>query len=406
MRARPLVLALVICGVGAAAALAQEWTGWRGPSRAGTAPAFKAPDRWPDRPTKVWSVPAGLGHSSPIVAERRVYLFSRPTEQEALAAYDLASGRQLWQKTYDASYDVNPAAARHGKGPKSTPVFDAARVFTFGISGILSAWQARDGQLLWRKDFSATSPEYGTATSPLVAEGLLIVFSGGPGNGALMALDAAKGVVRWEWKGDGPAYSSPVVANFSGVAQVIVQSQRHLVAVALRDGRPLWQIPFTTSFNQNIVTPLVVGDLLIYSGFDQPLTAVRAAQQGTKWSTEEAWRNESLPNFMSTPVAVGSTLFGLTQRNKGQFFAADARTGKTLWVTKGREGDNAALVAAGDVVIAATTEGELVILKSNPNAFEVVKRYTVADSPIWAHPVPVENGLLVKDERSLAYFRF
>jgi outer membrane protein assembly factor BamB len=409
-KARPLVLALAICGAGPAVSFAQEWTAWRGPSRAGTAPAFKAPARWPDRATKVWSVPAGIGHSSPIVAERRVYLFSRLDEQEALTAYDLTTGRQLWQTAYDAPYEVNPAAARHGQGPKSTPAFDGGRVFTFGISGIMSAWQARDGQLLWRKDFRkdfpATSPEYGTATSPLVAQGHVIVFAGGPGNGALMALDAGNGTVRWAWKGDGPAYSSPIVATFGGVAQVITQSQRHLVSVALKDGRLLWQIPFTTSFDQNIVTPLVVGDLLIYSGLDQPLTAVRVSQQGTKWSTTEAWRNDSLPNYMSTPVAVGGTLFGLTHRNRGQFFAADARTGKTLWTTKGREGNNAALVAAGEVVIAATTEGELVVMRANPNAFEVLKRYTVADSPIWAHPIPAEGGLLIKDERTLAYFRF
>jgi hypothetical protein len=30
----------------------------------------------------------------------------------------------------------------------------------------------------------------------------------------------------------------------------------------------------------------------------------------------------------------------------------------------------------------------------------------VADSPVWAHPVPAGNGVLIKDEETLAYYRF
>jgi hypothetical protein len=36
-----------------------------------------------------------------------------------------------------------------------------------------------------------------------------------------------------------------------------------------------------------------------------------------------------------------------------------------MWTSKGREGENAALVTAGDLVMAMTTEGELVILRAN-----------------------------------------
>ena len=59
-----------------------------------------------------------------------------------------------------------------------------------------------------------------------------------------------------------------------------------------------------------------------------------------------------------------------------------------MWTTKGREGENAALVTAGELVMAMTTEGELVILRRNPKAFDPVKRYTLAESAVWAHPAP------------------
>ncbi len=389
---------------------AQDWPQWRGPARDGVATAsFKPPAAWPDRPKQAWKVPAGLGHSSPLVVGDRVYLFSRVGEQEALVARDLASGKEIWRQSYDAPYDMNPAATSHGKGPKSTPVHDSGRLFTFGIGGVLSAWQARDGSVIWRKDFKkdfkSTVPDFGVAMSPVVTGGLVIVHAGGQ-DGALLALDAATGTVKWSWKGDGPAYASPVVADMSGTRQVITQSRRAIVGVALADGSLLWQIPFTTSYDQNSITPLVVKDLLIYGGIGKPTAGVRVSQAGGKWSAVEAWANASLPLYMSTPVESGGFLYGLSNRNSGQFFCLEAATGKTMWTTKGREAENAALLTAGGVVLAMTTEGELVVFRANPAQFEVVKRYTLAESPVWAHPGLTGNGIVVKDLESLALWRF
>jgi hypothetical protein len=63
-------------------------------------------------------------------------------------------------------------------------------------------------------------------------------------------------------------------------------------------------------------------------------------------------------------------------------------------------------VVAGGVVLALTTEGELLVLEAGGAAFKLLKKYTAADSPTWAHLGVVDDGVLVKDERSLAYFRF
>ena len=84
----PVTLGLTIVACCAAALGAQDWPQWRGPSRTGSTAAFKAPAKWPDRPTQVWKVAAGIGHSSPVVAGTRVYQFSRIGEQEAVTAYD------------------------------------------------------------------------------------------------------------------------------------------------------------------------------------------------------------------------------------------------------------------------------------------------------------------------------
>jgi outer membrane protein assembly factor BamB len=406
---RPLAIALTLA-VAIAGVHAQDWAQWRGPARSGTTEAFTAPAAWPDRPKKVWEAAVGTGHSSPVVSGGRAFVLSRVGEDEVLTAFDVQSGKQAWQQRSRAPYQVNPAAESHGKGPKSTPAAGGGRIFTLGINGSLSAFEAATGKSLWRKpfagEFDATSPDFGAAMSPLIEGGLVIAHVGGNKNGALSGFDAATGAVRWQWKGEGPGYASPVIGTFAGTRQVVTQSRSHLVGVSAADGRLLWQVPFTTPYDQNIVSPVVFDDLVIYSGIDQPLTAVRVSASNGQWSARQAWRAESVPMYMSSAVVSGGYLYGLTHRNKGQFFCAEPRTGKVLWITRGREAENAALIASGDLLIATTTEGELVVARRDPAKFEVIKRYTVAESPIWAHPAPAGRGLLIKDSEKLSYWVF
>ena len=404
-----VIASVAVFAISSSAYAVQDWPQWRGPSRTGTIERFTPPAKWPDRPKQIWKVQVGAGHSSPIVVAGRVYVFTRVGEQEVVSARDLLNGKEVWQQAYDAPYQINPAASAHGKGPKSTPVHDRGRIYTFGIGGILSAWQAEDGKRVWtrdfKKDFPSTVPEFGVAMSPAIVNGLLIVHAGGAGNGAVMALDAISGATRWAWKGDGPAYDSPIVATFAATPQIVLQSQRNLVSLGL-DGRVLWQLPFVTEYEQNSITPIASGDLLIYGGLSKPTTAIRPTLTAGKWQTPQVWQNADIPTYMSTPVASGGYLFGLTHRNRGQFFCVEARSGKTLWTTKGREGENAAMLTAGDLVMAMTTEAELVVLRNDPKAPDVVKRYTLADSPVWAHPAVVNGGIVVKDAESVAYWTF
>src|SRR5215471_16124568 len=96
------------------AALAQDWNQWRGPNRDAVVASFSPPNTWPDKLKPIWKVQVGVGHSSPVVSDDKLY--------------------------------------------------------TLGISGILSCYDATSGKLLWRREFSKkekpTSPLYGTAMSP------------------------------------------------------------------------------------------------------------------------------------------------------------------------------------------------------------------------------------------------
>jgi outer membrane protein assembly factor BamB len=332
-----------------------------------------------------------------VVSGNRVVVHTRQGEREITRAMDLASGKELWRDEYAAPYTMNPAARGHGPGPKSTPTIADGRVVTLGISGILSALDLTSGKVLWRTKPPAVLPEYGTAMSPVVDGPLVIAHTGGKDDGALTAFDAASGAVRWRWAGDGPGYASPMIATIGGTKHVITQSQRAVVGVNGADGALLWRIPFTTNYEQNAVTPLIHGDLVIYSGLENGTTAVRIARSGSQWTATPVWKNEQVSMYMNSPVLAGTIVVGLSHRNRGQLFALDPATGKTLWTTPGRDGENASLIAVGPTLLVSTTNAELIVARATPARFEEVRRYTIADSAVWAHPALAPGTLLVKD---------
>jgi outer membrane protein assembly factor BamB len=333
-------------------------------------------------------------------------VIAREGDQEIVRALDIESGKEIWRATYPAPFAVHPAAQWHGAGPKSTPAIAGGRVFTFGIGGVLSAFDLASGRLIWRVAGPGVPPQYGTATSPLVDGTSVIAHVGGEENGALTSFDAATGELRWKWTGDGPGYGSPIIATFGSVRQVIAQTQRFLVGLDASTGALLWQLPFTTDFDQNAFTPIVFQDLVINGGIDQPLTAIRPRLDGGKWIAETVWTNLQAPMFMSSPVLISGTIYGLTQRRKGQFVAIDAASGKALWNTQGREGEHASMLGSRSWLLASTTEGSLVVARANPHEFEEVRRYQIAQSDVWAHPAIISRSIIVKDADKVICWSF
>ena len=184
--------------------------------------------------------------------------------------------------------------------------------------------------------------------------------------------------------------------------RVLTQTQKSIAGFSAANGEQLWRIPFETEYVQNIVTPVVYKETLIFSGLDKGTTAIRVIKRGQKWETEQVWLNPEVSMYMNSPVVSGDYLFGLSHKRKGQFFCLDARTGKTLWSSSGREGDNAAIVVAGQFLFLLSDGAEMSVSRSDAKQFEVLKKYSVADSPTWAHPVLVGSRVLIKDASSLA----
>lgn len=390
--------------------LSAQWPQWRGPNRDGVVAAANVPPSWPAKPTIRWTQKVGEGYSTPVVANGRIFIHGRQDPEEIVTALDLATGAPVWTAKYQSAFNKNKYANQMSKGPFSTPLVANGFVYTLGTSAVLSAFDEKTGAVKWRKDWSKeidTSKMFtGTAMSPIIDSGLLVVHVGDDGAGAFHAFDPATGAEKWTLPGHGPGYASPVVATFDGTRQLITMTDKAVVGVAVAEAKELWRIPFPDEWNENIVTPVVSGDVLIVSGIRKGTYGYRIARTGTAFAATEVWHNADMPMYMSSPVMADGIVYGFSNKRKGQLFALDAASGKLKWATEGRTGANAALQIAGPNLVVLTTEGDLLVLKRTPEKYEELQRYKVADSQSWAQPVLLKDGILIRDVDSVKFWRF
>ena len=393
----------ILVGLTALAPVAagQDWPQWRGPNRDGAVTSFREPPAWPEGLTEQWKVDVGLGYATPLLVGDRIYMYTRQGEDEVMMALDAGSGEVIWRTSYPAPFDMNPATSRHGPGPKSTPAFVDGRLFTLGMSGIVTAFSAETGRQLWQNPAPPVHPFFHTAMSPVVEGDLVIVHIGGHDDGALTAFDVATGEIRWGWDGDGPAYGSPVVFELEGTRQVVTFTQEHLVGVSVEAGELLWRRPYTTESTTTAQTPILYGNTVIETGRGNGITAFRVVRLGDEWTTENVWHTDEVSLHMTNGVVIDGVLFGLSHLNRGQYFGLDLDTGQVLWMGDPRQAENAAIVRAGETIFSLEEDAELVVVRNSRTGFEPLERYEVATSETWAQPAISGNRVFVKDVSSL-----
>jgi outer membrane protein assembly factor BamB len=333
-------------------------------------------------------------------------MHSRRDPDEAVMAIDPGNGNILWQQRYPATFQKNQYAARVAKGPNSTPLVVGDRLFTLGATAILTAWDTATGRPLWKKDFSKTIDTSkmfcGTSASPLATGGFVVVQTGSDIHGGqIVALDPATGASKWEWRGPGPGYASPVAIEVAGVWQVVTLTERSIVALDARTGAELLSIPFPDEWQENIVTPVWTGSHLIVSGIRQGTHAYTLQRTNGQWQAAQAWKNPDVAMYMSSPIYGDGLIYGHSVKKGGQFVALEAKSGAVRWASEGRDGDHASVLLTPRHVVYLTKGGELIVCRRGTKRFEIERRYKVADAETWGVPAFPEADLFIRDAMSL-----
>ncbi len=398
-RSMAVVVGCVVLS-GAGRAPAQDWPQWRGPNRDGKVSGFAAPQTWPKELTQKWRVTVGAGDATPALVGDKLYVFTRQDADEILRCLNAGDGKELWQAKYSAQA-VTGAAGRH-PGPRSSPVVAEGKVVTLGVGGVVSCFDAATGKELWRKDeFPKVVPMFFAAMSPIIVDGLCVAQVGGKDTGATIAFDLATGDPKWKWTSEGPAYGSPVLLTVAGVKQLVAQTDKSLVGLAVADGKLLWQVPAQGQGRFfNSASPIVEGTTVIYTGQGKGTKAVKIERQGEGFTAKEVWSNDQLGTGFNTPVLKDGLLFGLS--DKGSFFCLNAQTGATDWTDTATRRENfGAILDAGPVLLALPSTAELIAFKPDAKEYSELARIKVADTPTYAHPVVAGNRVFVKDSEAV-----
>jgi outer membrane protein assembly factor BamB len=404
MKCRKLSISVILTVLmlsGADSLFGQDWPQWRGANRDGVVTGFSAPGNWPGAFTLKWKVDVGLGDATPALVGNHLYVFTRQNDSEVVLCLQKESGKVLWRDTYEAQ-EVTGAAARH-PGPRSSPVVAEGKIVTLGAVGILSCLDAATGKVLWRKDpFPGIVPMFFTAMSPMIVDGMCIAHLGGAGKGAIVSYNLDTGDEIWRWSKEGPEYASPVLLTVDGTKQIVTLTEKSIVGVNVSDGTLLWKLPFLPERRAyNAATPIIDGQTVIFTGAGRGTRAVTIEKQGEGFVAREKWTNAEVAVQFNTPVLKKDLLFGYS--NMGNLFCINAQTGETAWMDtlKNDKGGFAALIDAGQVILALPSSSELIVFEPVEDKYTELARIKIADTPTYAHPVISGNRIYVKDEETL-----
>jgi outer membrane protein assembly factor BamB len=408
MNTRLLAVVGLAFGLFTLAAGADDWPQWRGPHRDNKVVGFTAPASWPKELMKKWQVTVGLGDASPALVGDKIYVFTRQGGDEVIVCLDAGTGKQQWEDKYAATAVTGPGGGH--PGPRSSPAVAQGKVCTLGVGGVLSCLDAESGKVVWRKDTKA-HPQFFTASSPIIVDGMCIAFLGSKGKGDLSAYSLDSGEEKWKWTGDGPAYGSPVLMTVDGTKQLVTPSEKSLVGVNVADGKLLWQVPFASRYNSG--TPIVDGHKVICSGAPAGTVAFKVEKSGSGFAANQLWKSNQAAGTYNTPVLKDGLLYGLSMgggggggggRGRGgaaNFFCMSAENGNVLWTDKTPRGQCGEILDAGSVLVALTSDSNLVAFKPSNKEYMELAKIKVADSETWAYPIVAGNRLFVKDRDKL-----
>jgi outer membrane protein assembly factor BamB len=385
------------------------WNQWRGPTRDGLVPGSNWPTSLSGENLKqLWRVELDSSYSGPIVSEPVVFVTGTANKKtEVVKALDRKSGKELWRAEWPGSMTVPFFAASNGSWIRSTPAFDGDSLYVAGMRDVLVSLNAQTGKEQWRvdfvKEFNSPVPEFGFVCSPLVDGDSLYVQAGA----SFVKLDKMTGKIIWRVLKEGggmlgSAFSSPLIGVVGGQRQLLVQTREKLVGVDPATGHVLWEQKVPSFRGMNILTPVVFGDAIFTSSYQNKSWLFNVTKSGEAFTVTEKW-NDKAQGYMSTPVVIDGYAYLHLQNQR--FTCINLTTGERTW-TSTPYGKYCSMVAQKDLILALDQKGELLLLKANPKQFELLDQRKVSDQDTWAHLAVCGDEVFVRELNAVSVFRW
>lgn len=338
---------------------ASDWTQFRGSDVSGVAASGKPPVTFDAAGSIVWKMPLpGRGLSSPVIVGDRVFITAASgPKQETLhvLCFNATDGKQLWDREFKATGRTMCHSKTCNAAP--TPCSDGKRIFALFSSNDLLCLDL-DGNLQWFRglmlDYPNASNSLGLASSPVIADGVLIVQMENDSDSFVAGVDAATGVNQWRIAGPKDAnWTSPAIIREQGQPDtVLISSGDGALALDPKSGRERWKLPGPGSTISSCTanrTHLV-----------QPIPGRGVALWELKGGTtppKMLWESAQVGTDTASPVIIGERLF--TVNGAGVLTCAETMTGERPWKLRMDGRFSGSPVAAGNTIYIASEKGVL-----------------------------------------------
>jgi outer membrane protein assembly factor BamB len=377
------------------------WTNFRGPNRDGRYDEMEVLTKWPAQGLPlIWKEPVGVGYASFTIADGRAYTIEQRRRQEVVAAYDVNTGRKLWIQGWNAEYSDTT-----GDGPRTTPTWDAGRLYALGATGELRCLDAKTGAVIWGKnilsDNQAENLSWAMAASPLIVDDKVIVLPGGPSGKSVVAYNRMTGAPVWKSQNDRQAYVSPMLVTLAGRRQILVVSASRVFGLVPDDGSLLWSQSWDTDMGINVSQPIMVDKnrFFISSGYGKGAALVEVTGGGKSLEARTIWENINMKNKFNSSVLHEGYVYGL---DEGILTCLDVTTGARKW-KGGRYGYGQVILASGHLIVMSDT-GELALVKATPAEYSEVARFPALEGKTWNYPAIAGGRLFVRNATQMAAY--
>ena len=392
---------------------AQNWPSFRGQNGTGVGDGNTPPITWDvEKSTNIlWKTPIpGLGHSSPIVWEDRIFVttavsgntnpqFVHGLTETAASADDTSkqswrvyclnknNGQIIWEK---AIYEGIPKVKRHVKASyaNSTPATDGKNlVVSFGSEGLYCF--DLNGKLLWKQDLGildggwTAGPDFhwGFGSSPVIYKNLAIVQCDTQNQSFIAAFNIENGKRVWQTpREEDSSWSTPTVYETKNGAELITSGTKYYRGYDPATGKELWRI--ADGVDVKIPTPIATNDLYYLGGGSiqdkHPFYVVRAGikgeiKPGDAGNANIAWQSTQIKPHIVTPIVYKEYLYVCT--DNGILSQYQAKTGEPTFRARLGSGGSfsASPVAADGKVYFVSEDGDVFVVKAG-TTFELLAR--------------------------------
>jgi outer membrane protein assembly factor BamB len=393
-----------------------DFPGFLGPNRDAFIPDVQLKTDWEAAPPKLlWKQPIGAGYSAFSIVGNAAITLEQRGEQELVSCYEVETGKMHWFHSINARH----SDVIGGDGPGSTPTVEGGRVYALGGTGVLRCLDGASGKEIWVRDVLADvgtnaaadhgPVPWGRSASPLVVDDLCVVPGGGPTPSekiSLVAYNKHDGKIVWKGGKTEVSYSSPSLANYGGVRQIVIVNEANITAHDPKTGEVLWEAPWegTSSSSASASQTIQLADdrLFVSKGYSMggaALFEIKRAEDG-KWNIKKLWHNHrALMTKLNNVVTKDGFAYGLSD---GVLQCVDLKDGKRRWA--GDDYGHGQVLRIGNALLVMAEDGAVALVDLDPAAFRELAKFQALIGKTWNNPAISGNRLVVRNAQEAACF--